>query len=771
MPEQMLNETVYFKPHENDLTAAAVILTVFDGVSEPVEYDLTGFGKPQISFGRDEGNDIVLRSKLASRRHGQFKRLGDKWLIEDLHSTNGLIYSNEAIKSRALEDGGFVRIDDGIEPSADGVLLLFSFSHSSQWKMFSLTGQNSVTIGREVTCDIVLGHISVSRIHARIIREGVDLCLVDNNSTNGIFINNSKVSGKRRLREKDVILITNSKLILSSGRIIYRCFLNGVGLEAQNIIKAVDNRKIICNGVSLSISPCEMIAIVGGSGAGKSTVMNCLSGYSIPTEGAVLINGVDIYENFNTVKSIMGYVPQADIVYDNLTVSDMLDYAAELRLPTDAAEDERKEAVNRALETVGLADRKDVLIRKLSGGQKKRASIAVELLSDPKLFFLDEPASGLDPGTERNLMETLRGMADNGKTVIFVTHSTLHLSLCDKVIFMGAGGNLCYFGSLPDAMAFFKTGDIVDIYKLISDGADFWKAKYNASQAPPPPSRGSVSVSKPTQKECLRQSVILSQRTIRLLFNDRVRLLLILIQAPLLAALISLVADGNQFEQYGITKSLLFALSCSAFWIGILNSIQEVCKERIILKREYMAGLRLDSYIFSKVAVMALLCGVQSFMLILVFAWLVGLPEKGLLAAPYIELLLNTFLTAFAASAMGIFVSTLFKNADRAMTVAPLLLLPQLLFSGLIFELSGASSVLSWIAACRWSMSGYGIIADLNSLQQVTKEGVILPHAAEDFFSFAKGNLAYNWGILVAFAVIFSAVAFFALQRLQNETK
>ncbi|MDR1616763.1 MAG: FHA domain-containing protein [Syntrophomonadaceae bacterium] len=770
MVEVTLNKTAYFRPQGNDIASASMNLTILDGESKPVEINLTGFGKETISFGREETNDIVLCSQFASRRHGRFRLIGSKCLIEDLNSTNGLIFSNESIKSRILEDGDIIRIDDGLEPTKDGVLLLFSNSGPGEWKTFLLAGQNNVSIGRENTCDIVLEHISVSRIHARITREGSGFCLINCDSTNGVFINGVKVNGKHPLHEKDVILITNSKLIICGDKLIYRCFQNGVSVEARNIIKTVDNKKTICNDVSLSISPCEMVAIVGGSGAGKSTVMNCLGGYSLPTEGSVLINGMDLYANFNSIKSIMGYVPQADIVYDSLTIFDMLNFAAKLRLPGDAAEDERGDAVNRALETVGLADRKDTLIRKLSGGQKKRASIAVELLSDPKLFFLDEPASGLDPGTERSLMGTLRNMADSGKTVVFVTHSTLHLNMCDKIIFMGAGGNLCFFGSLPAAMRFFSTDDIVDIYKLMSGDPAVWKEKFKAMQLKGPQGSGAVpTVSKPERKDCFSQSMVLSLRTLRILLNDRVRLLLILLQAPLLAALISLVADGHQFEYYGITKSLLFALSCSGFWIGILNSIQEVCKEKIILKREYMTGLRLDAYIFSKLIVMTLLCAAQSIMLTAVFTWLVGQPEKGLLTLPYAELLLNTFLTALAASATGIFVSTLFSNADRAMTVAPLLLLPQLLFSGLIFDLSGVSSVLSWAAVCRWSMSGYGTSANLNNLPQVSKEGVTLPREAEAFFDFAKGRLMTTWGILILFVIIFSAASYLVLQSIKRD--
>lgn len=242
--------------------------------------------------------------------------------------------------------------------------------------------------------------------------------------------------------------------------------------------------------------------------------------------------------------------------------------------------------------------------------------------------------------------------------------------------------------------------------------------------------------------------------------NDRQRLLLLLIQAPALALLISFVADGQQFEQYEMTKSLLFALSCSAFWVGMLNAIQEICKERNIMKREYMTGLSLTAYILSKIFVLGILCLIQSVCIITVFAFLVGLPESGLLINPYLELLITTFITALASTAMGLFVSSLFTNADRAMTVAPILLMPQILFSGLIFKLDGATEMLSWFAVCRWSMEGYGTTANLNQLQlKLQQQGVVIPHETESFFDFTVQHMLSAWGILFIFVLIFLIMA------------
>lgn len=367
-------------------------------------------------------------------------------------------------------------------------------------------------------------------------------------------------------------------------------------------------------------------------------------------------------------------------------------------------------------------------------------------------------------------MRSLRGMTARGKTVILVTHSTLQLSLCDKIVFMGRGGNLCFFGSCKEALAFFGAADVIDIYNLITEDADAWAARYRQTMAPAGRDR-SVPEGLPSNKTKKRfQLPVLCARYAKLVFNDRQRLLLLLFQAPALALLISLVADGQQFGQYEMTKSLLFALSCAAFWIGMLNAIQEVCKERSVMRREYMTGLSLGSYILSKILVLGVLCLIQSALIVGVFAAAVGLPEEGVLSAPFLELLVTTFLTALAASATGLFVSSLFTNADRAMTVAPILLMPQILFSGLVFKLDGATEMISWFAVCRWSVEGYGTAADLNGLPtRLEQQGITMLYEAEDFFEHTAGHMWKAWGMLTLFVVVFLALSRVALGTAKRE--
>lgn len=757
-----------------------LLVTIFDGDARPKTVRLDGFRKGNITFGRSDTNDIVLTSPLVSREHGHFSFKNGQWVIEDKAlygdrpSENGLIYNNASILSRTLCEGDFIRIDDGVETISEGVLFVFASQESdNKWNTLRLDEKKEIKIGRDASCDIVLPHISISKCHAKIISEQGHYYIVDNGSTNGVVVNNRRISGKQLLHEKDVIVITNSKLIFTSSMISYCCYKSGISVDAANVVITRGKGKksfVTGNNVSLNIKPGELVAIIGGSGAGKSTILNCMCGYLPPSKGDVYINGINLYQNFDSLKKLIGYVPQSDIVYDNLTLYDMLSYTAKLRLPKDTSEKEREAAIGKAIRLVELTEKKNSYIKALSGGQKKRASIAVELLSNPNLLFLDEPASGLDPGTERNLMQSLREMADSGKTVILVTHSTLQLKLCDKIVFMGKGGNLCFFGSYDEALAFFGVSDIVDVYNMITEQAKQWSAKFEKSRVASGKVRQTSAVSGKSKESRFKQLRVLSARYLKLVANDRQRLLLLLVQAPLLAVLISFVADGKQFEQYEMTKSLLFALSCSAFWVGMLNAIQEICKERTIMKREYMTGLSLSAYVSSKIIVLGILCLIQSAMITGVFSVMVGLPEEGIITHPFLELLVTTFITAVASTAMGLFVSSLFTNADRAMTVAPILLMPQILFSGLIFKLSGATEIISWIAVCRWSMEGYGTTANLNDLPlRLQQEGIMIPHEAESFFEFTSSHLLTSWGILAIYTVIFLVLARIVLSKVGKE--
>ena len=768
------NATEHYQAQKTIWGVRGIIVLDNEGVLQQV--DLSGSGKKELRFGRgteEDGVDIHIESPIVSRKHGRLYLEHGRWYVEDTGSKNGTLLNGASIKRHVLSDGDLIRIGGrGDVDNEDGVLILVTSDLPGLgWRRIPLEG-DQLSIGRGRDNDLVLPSVTVSRCHAVLIRGTRGWTLQNENSANGVLVNESQVVDRCLLHDKDVICITDTRIIFTGQALWVRTSTGGVEVNARGVVvKRRRGRKrfIATDHVDFSVSPGELVAIIGGSGAGKSTLMNVLCGYLKPSEGRVLINGTDLYRNFSAIKNLFGYVPQSDIVYNNLTLSDMLRYAAELRLPKDTTPEEREKTIDSAIRMVELTEQKNSLIRRLSGGQRKRASIAVELLSDPKLLFLDEPASGLDPATERSLMLSLKRMAQAGKTVILVTHSTLQLGICDKVAFMGKGGRLCFMGSEQEALAFFGKTNVIDVYAEINDNAEEWRRRYDEDQGQseePQVVRGGRDHQR---KARFHQLWVLGARYIRLVLNDRQRLFLLLAQAPLLAALISLVADGKQFEQYEMTKSLLFALSCSAFWIGMLNSIQEICKERTVLKREYMTSLSLSAYVLSKAVVLGILCLVQSVLLVGVFALMVGLPEEGLLLPPALEMFLSVWLTSVSAAGLGLFVSALFNNPDRAMTVAPLMLMPQMLFSGLLFTLSGATEMISLLATCRWSMEGLGTTANLNSLElRLQQQGVPVDHKAEPFFEYTADHLIIAWLVLAGSAICFLALACLFLKRLKR---
>lgn len=734
--------------------------------------NLTNLNKQKISFGRGEDNDIVLLSPLVSVNHGYFELSNNKISVVDNQSTNGIFVNNNKIAASPLKDGDSIKIDDPVNPLNRGVIFILSTNDKvTSWQQIDLEKKQVITIGRDSSSDIVINHISVSLKHATITEKNHKFIIKDNNSTNGIMINGELLTGEISLKERDVILIANAKLIFYKNNILYQTYDSGVSLKAADITKTVKvkgKKKDISQHVSLSIKPGQFVAFVGGSGAGKSTFMNCISGVSRPTSGKVYVNGNDLFKNYAVLKNIIGYVPQQDIVFTDLTLKDMLKYAAELRMPDDATEEEKKNRIKSVLETVELTGKEDVMIKNLSGGQRKRASIAVELIADPKLFFLDEPTSGLDPGTERSIMKTLRKMADSGKTIILVTHTTLNLHLCDKIAFFGTEGRLCFSGAPNEALSFFNVTDFVDIYTLLNEDTKTWYDKFNNSEYKDHITKedSGKTTKEKNKKSFAKQFLTLSKRYAKTIINNKQQLLLLLAQAPIIAYLLSLVVTDNLFNSYDETKTLLFAMASASIWLGLLNSIQEICKERVILQKEYMANLKLSAYLGSKMLIQCLLGFIQAVLLVTTFSLLVEVPSTGVVTSWYLETTVVCFTTIISASSLGLVVSSLSKNSSVAMSFAPLLLVPQLLFSGMLFPLEGVVDKISYFILCRWSVEGFGTINNLNDLTDSIQE--IVPtyiREAESFYTFTETHLFQDIAIIIFMMIILLILCFGILKH------
>ena len=429
--------------------------------------------KPVMRIGRAADNDIVVSSKLVSNHHLQVESRGGKVLVTDLNSTNGTILNGIRIppsQGVPLHLGDVMRVGD-----LNGNSIQIAYGGAAEGglrtravetlDLAKLAAQPSVVIGRAPSSDLVMPHPSVSKNHAMITRQNGEIWIRDLGSRNGTFLNGTRIA-QSRLRNGDEIRVGPFHLVYNgqeqnlagSRRLGHR-------LDAIRLIRQVKGGATILNDVSVSIQSSEFVALVGGSGAGKSTLMKALNGYEPATKGQLLIDGQDLYSQLDMLRTEMGYVPQDDIIHRELPVRLALWYAAKLRLP-DASGQEINKTIDDALKSVEMVEHQNKRVKDLSGGQRKRVSIACELLAQPTLFFLDEPTSGLDPGLEKKMMYDLKRLADQGRTIVLVTHATTNIEQCDYVAFM-ARGRLAYYGPPKEAPAFFDTQDFADIYQKL----------------------------------------------------------------------------------------------------------------------------------------------------------------------------------------------------------------------------------------------------------------------------------------------------------------
>lgn len=764
------------------------ILTIINTQGQMTTFDLDFGNKGYFTLGRDSHeNDIIIPESIVSKVHGYLLKRYDTFFYQDLGSSNGtyvessgkrmLLHQTEQFVE--LAEGTVLRIGSIKNPEKMVLMTLNYMSEDESLERYAVQGDR-VQIGRTSGNDIVLDSPNVSRRHCSIeyTMEG-GAVLRDNRSANGVLVNGKRIRGEQSLQDKDVIQILGYQLIFSGTCIYYKRRVRGVSIRMRHISKwvgKIGRKKKILSDVNCEIRGNSFVAIIGGSGAGKTTLMNVINGFDRKFKGNVYCGGIDLTENFQHLKNIIGYVPQEDIIYENLTLRKMLYYTARLKMPDDTGTNEIDRRIDLVLKMIDLQQHQNTYIKKLSGGQKKRASIAVELLADPKLFFLDEPTSGLDPGTEKNLMLSLQKLTrEQDKTVIMVTHTTQNLHLCDKVLFMGPGGRLCFAGNVEQARQFFNKEDLTDIYNLLATDAEPWELRYrsmlNQELEQETVQQKQENISRVRPVSAMRQFSVLVRRYLELMKNDVQRLGVLLIQPLIIGLLLFIVADQEVFEIYESTKSMMFALSCSAIWIGIFDSIQEICKERSVVKREYMANLRLTGYIFSKLLIQAILGLIQSVFLVGTFLRLLQAEEKGIFFSSfYCEILVTVWLTVMASVAMGLVISSMVKTGDKAMALAPFVLIVQLLFSGILFKLEGAGETISYCTASRWSVEALGSIVHLNKLDLRMQEEIpTLPHEAESIFEATGGHLLMTWVILAAIATIFIVASILLLRNISKD--
>jgi len=740
--------------------------------------EVTSYEYPNVQktilLGRGELSDIIIVSPIVSRKHFEIQITANGCKLVDLGGRNGTFVNRVKIaKEWYLENGDNISIDNNDKSTDSGVLieyLIVDKSKITSEKSFSIADKSSVIVGRDQKCDITIKHTRISRQHCRFYKAGDSWVVEDMRSTNGTFVNGKKITGKVNLRNNDSIFIGNTKFTYKQNQLIYTVIENGIGIEAVGVTKKVVNdrrTKILVNNVNFSIKAGEFVAIVGGSGAGKSTLMDCLNGFRPATSGKVVVNGDNFYTNYNVYKEIMGYVPQKDIVYDNLTVRQMLTYSARLRMPKDSSNLDIKNRVQKVIGDVMLDGKEDIKIRRLSGGQKKRASIAIELLAEPKLLFLDEPTSGLDPGMDKSMMTLLKKLSKQGTTIILITHATSNIVLCDKVVFLGVGGTLCYFGDPKVMNEFFEVNDTADIYMKLSvvEGnsgeqelakvAGYFNsklekideyAKMKTEVTETKVNNRSTLNENNNTKDYFRQFKILVKRYFKLIFSDRLSLFLMLGQAPLMIFILALVGDDNSFKSTMRATQILFTIVCMSILIGILNSFLEVCKEREILKREYSSNVGLVPYLMSKIFVLGVFCLLQSIILVIGSKMVIEMNNNSLFISNKFDFWLTLVIALISSSSLGLLISSYSVSSERATFMMPLAIIPQIVFSGVLFPLDGAVKTISYFIISRWSVQSLCALFDTNGLAKN-------PLQINDMYEHTFGNLFGCWIIMGIFSV------------------
>ena len=794
-------------------------------VSTPAGTREVPLKKDSVTLGREADNDIVVDAEAVSRHHAVLQRRGPSYLIKDLGSTNGIDVAGQLVKEKLLAPGDYVCIGHSVTIEYRGAEQLAAdmaaavpgaaraaaepvAPYSAQAPppaVYDIREGHSLILGRGDETGVHMAHPLVSAQHAEVQRQADQVVIRDMGSSAGTYVNGQLVS-QQALRENDVIRIGPNQLIFQGGQLRLVEQEGSLRLDAFHLTKVVGKGQRILQDVSLSIQPREFVAVVGGSGAGKSTLMNALCGFKPATEGAVLLNGVDLYGNFDAYRNEMGYVPQDDIIHLDLPVAKALDYAARLRMPADTTRYERQKRVTDVIDELDLKACANRTVRQLSGGQRKRVSIGVELLTRPSLFFLDEATSGLDPGTESAMMKLLRKLADQGRTIILITHATKNVMACDKVVFLVRGGLLAYFGPPEDALKYFGVEEFDEIYERLENGGtpEEWMQRYLASAelqeyvvrplsevagqragayaGAQAPGGYAQSGAKTRRTSSWNQFLILSQRYLDIMRRDKKTLILLLAISPVLGLLDGATSKRDLFDPVKGSASkavqLLFMACIIGILVGTITSVREIVKEDAIYRRERMVSLRIFPYIASKVAVGSLFALYSAVVLFLCKVIFVDFGHLSALSLG--ELLFSFVLVTFSGLMWGLLVSAVAPTEDRAMLLVILVLVPQFIFAGgmdPVSELGIAGTIFGALTSSRWVLgamatiahikTGAGKMADMSDtylpgimgLKTVEEKVALVQSLNKQFGAILSVNVAFYWAMaLVLIAALFGLI-------------
>ncbi|MFC8662348.1 ATP-binding cassette domain-containing protein [Streptomyces sp. NPDC057199] len=542
--------------------------------------------------------------------------------------------------------------------------------------------------------------------------------------------------------------------------------VDGLRIRARRLTQEVRGAGRVLDEVSLDAEPGRIVVIAGSSGAGKTVLLETLAGLRSADEGSVLHDGVQPGEPGPE----FGFVPQEDILHRDLPLHRTLVFAAGLRMPTGTSAESVTAAVDRVLDTLGLAHRAGTPVRALSGGERKRASIAAELLTRPRALFLDEPTSGLDPVTGAALLRTLRSLAEHGTTIVLTTHVLADLLRGDHVVFLAPGGQVAYTGEPDSLCREFGVGTVEEVYEAVADGA-----RIEAAVPPEEPAESEEGAVRSQQPEArprvgaVRQWSLLTRRGTALLLHNRLSVAVLAGSPVMIVAMFAVLFRAGAFDPAdpdpGSTAMIMFWIAFGAFFFGLTYGLLQICTELPVLRREWLAGLRIGPYVASKLTTMLPVLAAADALLLAVLRALDRLPAAGW--DTYVSLFVSSVLASAAALALGLLASAAVTDPGQATLMLPLLCFPQVLFSGAFVpvpRMTAAGDAISWTMTNRWAFEALGSGIGLESLWRdgASRLGPPLLDSYGDSFAHPASR---GWLILAGFALLFLAATWAVLVR------
>ncbi|MEU1799443.1 FHA domain-containing protein [Streptomyces sp. NPDC019937] len=719
------------------------------------------------TIGRDQQADIRCVDRRVSRRHLMIRCDGGTWVIEDLGSANGTFADGSRVQRIEIAHGSIVRLGDvstgtrldftgapeavvddqtrADETPADaprGAAATLSFDRNPSGVHQIVRGQR-LRIGRAQDNELVVEGPHVSRHHAEFRPlPGGRFEIVDLGSHNGTYVNGQPVDRRRIIGPHDIVGVGHSTFRLAGDRLEEFVDTGEVSFTARDLTVTVGRGKTILDDVSFGIPEKSLVAVIGPSGSGKSTLLRALTGYRPADRGQVFYDQRDLYAQFAELRHRIGLVPQDDILHKELTVDIALKYAARLRFPGDTKAAERKARIDEVLRELKLDVHRGKKVASLSGGQRKRVSVALELLTKPSLLFLDEPTSGLDPGLDRDVMKLLRELADDGRTVLVVTHSVAELALCDRVLVMALGGSVAYFGPPGEALDFFGHDSWADVFSAFENHRDDdWGGRWLASRqydrcvaeidsAVPPQAPGTPAAQpraralKPRSQDWLGQLWTLMRRYVSVIASDRGFMALMLLLPAVLGGVSCLVPapyglapppPDSRFRYNQESGTILLVLVVGMCFSGAANSVRELIKERVIYERERATGLSRSAYLMSKVIVLGLITAMQGVVICAIGFSVRQLPARGVLMPTAVEVCVVISALGLTTMMFGLVISALVRTTEKTMPLLVMFAVVQVVFTGVLFQLFDSPGVeqVGWLMPARWAVAGAGTTLDL----------------------------------------------------------